>query len=250
MLLGGFGQPPLSEEGCYRDTTTDVDATVEADPVLRALSFMDMDESSNLSVTSTYSGSGFHTGPDGLLDRRYEDLHVNLQSPDGGYVSGTPRTREGGFWMDDAQLYPPTVDFSIPPTTTDYTSNNMPTPASPDAPYPAFNGNPAFNGMAEFTTMPQPPIDGYNFPIISPKPSVPYPPPQPITDDKYSLRRKKNNEASKISRDKRRKKVKNMEVREADLVAENQALKSTIKELETEITVIREQLLQKLSGLQ
>lgn len=234
----GFGQPLLSEEGCYRDKTTDVDATVEPDPVLRALSFMD--ESSNQSVISTYSDSGIHNGPDGLLDRMYEDLHVNLQSPDGGYVSGTPRTREGGFWMDDAQLYSPTVDFSIPPTTTDYTSNSMPTPASPDAPYPAFHG------MAEFTTMPQPQIDGYNFPIISPKPSVPYPPPQPITDDKCSLRRKKNNEASKISRDKRRKKVKGLEVREAELVAENQSLRSVVQELETEIAVIREKLLQKL----
>ena len=242
VLLGGFGQPLLSEEGCYRDKTTDVDATVEADPVLRALSFMD--EGSNHSVTSIYSGSGIHNDTEGLLDRMYEDLHVNLQSPDGGYVSGTPRTREGGFWMDDAQLYSPTVDFSIPPTTTDYTSNSMPTLASPDAPYPAFHG------MADFTTMPQPQIDGYNFPIISPKPSVPYPPPQPVTDDKYSLRRKKNNEASKISRDKRRKKVKDMEVQEAKLVAENQSLKSIIKELETEIAVFREKLLQKLSGPQ
>lgn len=144
----------------------------------------------------------------------------------------------GGY--EAAPLYPSNFSPAKQSAEPYYTSNSMPTPASPDAPYPAFHG------MAEFTTMPQPQIDGYNFPIISPKPSVPYPPPQPITDDKCSLRRKKNNEASKISRDKRRKKVKGLEVREAELVAENQSLRSVVQELETEIAVIREKLLQKL----
>lgn len=239
MCLGGFGQSLLSEEGCYRDKTTDADARIEADPVLRALSFMD--ESSNQSVHSAYSGSGITNSPDGLLDRMYEDLSINLQSPDGGYVSGTPRTREGGFWMDDVQLYSPTVDFSMPPTVTDY--NHMPTPASPkaSAPYPAFDA-------MKFPPMPQPQIERYNFPIVSPKPSVPYPPPQPISDDKYALRRKKNNEASKISREKRRNKVKGLDVRQAELVAENKELKSKIEELESEIAVIREKLVQRLSA--
>ena len=237
--LGGFGQSLLSEEGCFRDKTTDADARIEADPVLRALSFMD--ESSNQSVNSVFSGSGIANSPEGLLDRMYEDLSINLQSPDGGYVSGTPRTREVGFWMDDAQLYSPTVDFSIPPNVTDYTGNHMPTPASPNtsAPYPAFNG-------MEFPPMPQPQIEGYNFPIVSPKPSFPYPPPQPISDDKYALRRKKNNEASKISREKRRNKVKGLDIRQAELVEENKKLKSKIEKLESEIAIIREKVVQRL----
>lgn len=240
-LLGGFGQSLLSEEGCYRDKTTDADARIEADPVLEALSFMD--ESSNQSMSSVYSGSGIVNSPEGLLDQMYEDLSINLQSPDGGYVSGTPHTREGGFWMDDVQLYSSTVDFSTPPPTTDYTSNPMPTPASQDASalYPTFPG-------MEFHSMPQPQIERCSFPIISPKPAVPYPPPQPVVDNKYSLRRKKNNEASKISREKRRKKVKDLDVREAELVADNQSLKKSIQKLESEIAVLREKLVQRLSG--
>ena len=251
MCLGGFGQSLLSEEGSYGDKTTDVDPRVEADPVLKALSFMD--ESSNQSVNSAYSGSQIATSPEGLLDRMYEDLSVNLRSPDPGYVSGTPLTLEGGFLMDEPQLYSPTVDFSIPPAVADYSGNHMPGPTAPvvSPPYSTFapQGQSATCDGMEFPPMPQPPLfEGYNCPIVSPKPSIPYPPPQPVKDDKYTQRRVKNNAASKISRDRRRNKVKNLEVRQEELVAENSTLKTTIKNLEAEIAVIREKVVQRLGG--
>lgn len=252
MCIGGFGQSLLSEEGCYRDTTTDVDHRVEADPVLKALSFMD--ESSNQSVNSAYSGSRIANSPEGLLDRMCEDLSVNLRSPDPGYVSGTPLTLEGGFLMDEPQLYSPTVDFSIPPAVADYSGNHMPGPtasgASPTYSAFAFHGqSPACDGM-EFPPMPQPPLfEGYNCPIISPKPSIPYPPPQPVKDNKYTQRRVKNNAASKVSREKRRTKTKDLDMRQVQLVTENNMLKTTIEKLESEIAVIREKVVQKLGGV-
>lgn len=68
-----------------------------------------------------------------------------------------------------------------------------------------------------------------------------------VKDEKYHVRRHRNNIASQVSRSKRRAKHKDMFLRVKELEAANVKLKEQVKQMEAEAAYLRSNLVQKLA---
>ena len=239
---------PSDLGGCYRDVKTT--PVGETDPVIKALE-LDNGEKDCSPFVSQLSQSGFFN----------EDSLISIQSPDGGYVSETTNHQSGGGFFPDS-VYSPgfPVSFSVPPSRSVSSATPEPSTPYPTYPspvsanqsgddgqldywmsdYPSARLNSSFHswGNSQITQhVPQTPSMAY----------VPASPKSPMPNQKYLERRKKNNEASRISRKRRKQKVEELEDRAKELTVENEDLKGKVAQLESEIGLVREQLLQFLS---
>ena len=242
---------PSDLGGCYRDVKTT--PVGETDPVIKALE-LDNGEKDCSPFVSQLSQSGFFN----------EDSLISIQSPDCGYVSETTNHQSDvGFFSDS--VYSPgfPMSFSVPPSRS--VSSATPEPSTPYPTHPSpvsANNQSGDNGQFDYNWMSDYPSTRLHSPFhswgnsqitqhVPQTPSMAYVPPSPkppTSDQKYLERRKKNNEASRISRKRRKQKVEELDDRAKELLLENEDLKGTVAQLESEIGRVREQLLQFLSN--
>ena len=149
------------------------------------------------------------------------------------------------------------LSFSVPPSRSVSFATPEPSTPYPTHPSPVSANQSGDNGQFDYNWMSGYPSARLHSPFhswgnsqitqhVSQTPSMAYVPPSPkppTPDQKYLERRKKNNEASRISRKRRKQKVEELEDRAKELSLENKDLKQKIAQLESEIICVHEQLL-------
>ena len=174
--------------------------------------------------------------PMGNSDLDMEDYNIDINvwaNQEESIVPATPNSPESGY-----------MPYSNQPSPSHPLLSNA---GFPICPYPptsptstnSYHTDPCENIYSPPFLVNHPP---YPDTPLHPQPEVPSPKKGHFTADtsKQELRRKKNNEASKVSRAKRKQKQTTLAQREKELISENKQMKDTIKLLEAEIEKFRE----------